>query len=109
MGDGIAAFDRLVRAGDRGYGSRWEERAMVTVGDESEAAPESRREGDEPGIKLDQFLKWSGITPTGGQAKILIQEGAVQVNGEVETRRGRRLRRGDRVLVGGRTLTVDVT
>lgn len=81
---------------------------MVTAGDEDEAVPEPRREADELGIKLDQFLKWSGITPTGGQAKLLIQEGAVRVNGEVERRRGRRLRRGDRVEVGGRALTVDM-
>jgi ribosome-associated protein len=82
---------------------------MVTAEDENEAAAEASRAADEPGIKLDQFLKWSGITPTGGQAKVLIQEGAVRVNGEVETRRGRRLRCGDRVEVGGRTLTVDMT
>jgi ribosome-associated protein len=60
-----------------------------------------------PGIKLDQFLKWKGVAPTGGQAKLLVQGGAVRVNGEVETRRGRRLRRGDRVEVGGRRLVVE--
>lgn len=61
-----------------------------------------------PGIKLDQFLKWAGITPTGGQAKLLIRDGEVRVNGEVETRRGRRLHRGDRVEVAGQEITVDI-
>jgi ribosome-associated protein len=58
-------------------------------------------------VKLDQFLKWSGVTSTGGQAKLLIQSGEVKVNGEVETRRGRSLRIGDRVEVGGRELLVE--
>lgn len=50
-------------------------------------------------IKLDQFLKWVGVAPTGGQAKLMIQDGEVLVNGEVETRRGRKLVTGDRVTV----------
>lgn len=50
-------------------------------------------------IRLDQFLKWAGIVGTGGQAKILITGGRVKVNGQVEVRRGRRLRPGDRVQV----------
>ena len=52
-------------------------------------------------IKLDQFLKFSGMVSTGGQAKLLIQAGEVQVNGEVETRRGRKLVEGDRVSFNG--------
>jgi len=48
-------------------------------------------------ITLDAFLKWVGAVQTGGQAKALILSGAVQVNGEVERRRGRKLRLGDRV------------
>jgi ribosome-associated protein len=52
-------------------------------------------------MKLDQFLKWSGVTDTGGQAKRLVQDGLVRVNGEVETRRGRKLSPGDRVEVTG--------
>lgn len=52
-------------------------------------------------IKLDQFLKQMGIAPTGGQAKLLIQSGGVSVNGETETRRGRKLVAGDRVFVRG--------
>lgn len=48
-------------------------------------------------IKLDQLLKREGIVFSGGEAKQLIQSGSVFVNGEVETRRGRKLRSGDRV------------
>ena len=48
-------------------------------------------------MKLDQFLKWHGLVDTGGQAKILILEGDVKVNGLVETRRGRKLIDGDKV------------
>ena len=49
-------------------------------------------------IKLDSFLKWQGIIETGGQAKVAIQAGEVFVNGEVETRRGRKLVTGDVVM-----------
>ena len=57
-------------------------------------------------IKLDQFLKFSGITATGGQAKWMIVDGEVKVNGIVETRRGRKLVDDDEVTVGGKTLKV---
>lgn len=43
-------------------------------------------------IKLDQFIKFVGIVSNGGEAKFLIAEGAVEVNGETELRRGRKLR-----------------
>jgi ribosome-associated protein len=59
-------------------------------------------------IKLDQFLKWVGIAPTGGQAKLMIQDGDVMVNDMIETRRGRKLVSGDRVIVGGKTFLVDL-
>lgn len=58
-------------------------------------------------IKLDQFLKWTGMTQTGGEAKLLIQSGEVRVNGAVETRRGRKLAKGDRVSAFGSTFTVE--
>ena len=51
-------------------------------------------------IRLDQFLKLQGIAATGGQAKVLIQDGEVTVNGQVETRRGRKLVPGDVVAMG---------
>ncbi|BAU13641.1 RNA-binding protein S4 [Leptolyngbya sp. NIES-3755] len=57
-------------------------------------------------IKLDQFLKLQGLTQTGGQAKMLIQSGEVRVNGTVETRRGRKLVKGDRVTTLGETIEV---
>lgn len=53
-------------------------------------------------IDLGQFLKLSQAVNTGGEGKSLIQQGAVRVNGEVETRRGRRLRLGDVVRLAGR-------
>ena len=59
-------------------------------------------------IKLDQFLKLAQIVMTGGQAKAIILEGLVKVNGEVELRRGRKLRHGDRVDVEGEALVVQV-
>ena len=48
-------------------------------------------------ITLDAFLKWAGVADTGGHAKTLIASGQVTVNGEIETRRGRKLREGDRI------------
>ena len=50
-------------------------------------------------ITLDSFLKLANLVMSGGEAKLLIQDGAVQVNGEVDYRRGRKLYRGDRVEV----------
>lgn len=63
-------------------------------------------EDERPFIRLDQLLKREGLTATGGQAKLLIQEGEVRVNDEVETRRGRKLREGDRVELGGHVVVV---
>ncbi|MGG6237677.1 RNA-binding S4 domain-containing protein [Nodosilinea sp. AN01ver1] len=60
-------------------------------------------------IKLDQFLKQMQVVGTGGQAKLMIQDGGVNVNGEVETRRGRKLVSGDRVEVDGQTWVVDLS
>lgn len=48
-------------------------------------------------IRLDAFLKLTGMAETGGQAKILIQDGQFTVNGETCTQRGRKLRNGDLV------------
>ena len=59
-------------------------------------------------IKLDQFLKWQGIAQTGGEAKIIIKQGMVEVNGEEEVRRGRKLITGDRVTVAGTTHRVEL-
>ena len=48
-------------------------------------------------IKLDALLKYENLVESGGHAKHLIKEGWVKVNGEVELRRGRKLRVGDKV------------
>ena len=58
-------------------------------------------------IKLDSFLKGVNVVGSGGEAKILIAEGRVRVNGETETRRGRKLYPGDRVALGGHAFTVE--
>jgi len=58
------------------------------------------------GTTLGQALKVSGLVGSGGEAKVLIQAGEVLVNGEVETRRGRKLREGDMVEVGDERLEV---
>ena len=58
-------------------------------------------------IRLDQFLKLSGVVESGGQAKVLIQAGEVQVNGETETRRRRQLVVGDCVELGDISLVVE--
>jgi ribosome-associated protein len=57
-------------------------------------------------IRLGQALKLAGLAGSGGEARALIEEGAVRVNGEVETRRGRQLLRGDQVTVGGETVRI---
>ena len=51
-------------------------------------------------MTLGQALKASDAVGSGGEAKVVIQGGEVRVNGEVETRRGRKLHRGDVVEVG---------
>lgn len=57
-------------------------------------------------IRLGQALKLAGLAGSGGEARGLIEEGAVRVNGEVETRRGRQLLRGDVVAVGGEAVRI---
>jgi ribosome-associated protein len=64
---------------------------------------------DEPFIRLDQFLKLHGAADSGGHAKALVQAGKVKVNGEVDRRRGRKLRAGDVVVVGSVHLEVNAT
>ena len=64
------------------------------------AAKEIGVQGDY--ITLGQLLKVAGIVGSGGEAKAFLAETAVQVNGEPEQRRGRKLRPGDVVSVPGR-------
>lgn len=57
-------------------------------------------------IKLQDLLKFANVVGTGGEAKIIIQEGDVKVNGEVCTMRGKKIRPGDMVQLGDIQLTV---
>ena len=57
-------------------------------------------------IKLEALLKYAGLAETGGEAKLLIQDGQVSVNGQVCTMRGKKLRGGDIVTLEGRTVLV---
>ena len=52
-------------------------------------------------IRLGQFLKLADLVDSGADAKPVVQSGAVTVNGDVETRRGRQLHRGDVVAFAG--------
>lgn len=63
-------------------------------------------EATPPVIRLDDFIKRSGLVGTGGEAKIRIQSGEVLVNGEVETRRRKQLCVGDVIDVVGECLVV---
>ncbi len=60
------------------------------------------------GMTLGQALKASDLVGSGGEAKILIQAGEVLVNGEVETRRGRKLQEGDVIEVGDEIVRMEV-
>ena len=55
-------------------------------------------------IRLGQLLKVAGVVDSGGEAKALIADGRVSVNGEVETRRGRQLHAGDELATAGQEL-----
>ena len=57
-------------------------------------------------IKLDALLKFSNVVLTGGEAKLAIQDGDVTVNGQVCTMRGKKIRPGDVVVVGGQVKLV---
>ena len=57
-------------------------------------------------IKLDSLLKFSNVVLTGGEAKLAIRDGDVTVNGQVCTMRGKKIRPGDVVVVGGQVKLV---
>ena len=57
-------------------------------------------------IKLDSFLKFAAAVQTGGEAKLLIADGQVKVNGEPCLQRGKKLRPGDEVSLAGKRWTV---
>ena len=58
------------------------------------------------GIRLGQLLKLANLVDQGSDAKQVLADGLVQVNGEVETRRGRQLVRGDRIALGEAEVTL---
>jgi ribosome-associated protein len=58
-------------------------------------------------IKLDSFLKAVNAVGSGGEAKLMVAEGLVKVNGEVETRRGSKLRPGDKVEMRSKVYVVE--
>ena len=74
----------------------------------SEQITNNQEQTTEPFIKLDRYLKWQGVVQTGGEAKVRIQGGEVIVNGKIETRRGKKLRTGDRVTIANKTYTVNL-
>ncbi len=57
-------------------------------------------------IQLDQLLKWIGVTETGGQARFLIDEGNVKVNGVISNIRRKKIFPGDRVIIGNQEYLV---
>ena len=59
-------------------------------------------------IELSRLLKLAGATESGGEAKQIVNDGLVSVNGVIETRKGRKLRVGDRVTYGGETFVVEL-
>jgi ribosome-associated protein len=69
-----------------------------------EPAPPHR----EHSLTLGDALKLAGVAATGGQAKLLIQSGRVEVNGQIETRRKRRVGPGDVIGVGGEEFEIGV-
>lgn len=58
-------------------------------------------------IKLGQALKAAGLTPSGVEAKIAIQEGLVKVNGETEYQRGKKLTGGETITFDGNTIRIE--
>lgn len=57
-------------------------------------------------IKLEALLKLANLVGTGGEAKMLIQDGQASVNGEVCTMRGKKMRPGDTAVIDGETALV---
>lgn len=58
-------------------------------------------------IKLGQALKLAGLVSSGVDAKLVVQDGLVRVNGEVDTQRGKKLYPGDIVSYDGKTFKVE--
>lgn len=54
-----------------------------------------------PVIQLDQLLKWEGIIDTGGQIRPMLEEGIISINGEITTKRRKKIIPGDVVKIEG--------
>ncbi|MCP4171561.1 MAG: RNA-binding S4 domain-containing protein [Fuerstiella sp.] len=71
---------------------------------------QAQKPGDgEETIPLDQFLKLADLVASGGEAKHVIRSGVVLVNGDSETRRGRKLIHGDVVTFSGEDYVIETT
>ena len=66
------------------------------------------RQGEEF-IKLGQALKKAGLVESGVEAKIVVQDGLVKVNGEIDTRRGKKLVPGDEVEFDGNSFKIEAS
>jgi ribosome-associated protein len=58
-------------------------------------------------IKLEQLLKWAGMADSGANAKAMILEGMVKLNGSAEIQRGKKIRPGDKIEIGGKIIIVE--
>lgn len=58
-------------------------------------------------IKLDQLLKWANLVESGAMAKMVILNGDIKVNGEIETRRGKKIYPGDVVEFNGEKIVME--
>lgn len=58
-------------------------------------------------IKLDQLLKWIGIADSGSEAKLLILDGKVKVNGLTETQRGKKIRKSDIIEIENKVFQIE--
>lgn len=59
-------------------------------------------------VELYKILKFEGLVTTGGEAKLLIDNGQVTVNGQIETRRRKKILNGDVIAFGGETLKMQL-
>lgn len=58
-------------------------------------------------IKLDQFIKYVGLAGSGADAKNMVAEEMIKVNGQVELQRGKKLRSGDKIEINGKTFEIE--
>ncbi len=58
-------------------------------------------------IKLDQFIKYVGVADSGAEAKSIVSEELIKVNGQVELQRGKKLRSGDKIEIKGKAFEIE--